>query len=343
MNNPLNESLISELLKQRADGSLYHRENKSLEFKEQYNFAGLAEYLRDFAAFANSGGGYVIFGVSNSPRKLIGLTAKSLEQFEAIDEEKITGYLLEIFSPTIDWMKTIIREHSKDFGIFYIAEGKQKPIIAKKDEGRNQVIKNGDIYYRYAGRTQKIQFSELDYIIQQRVKETNDQWISLMRKVANIGPANAAVLDTEKGVIQKSKDQMLFIDDKLIPKLKFVREGYFRNDKGMPAVRLVGDVKPIGTVEVVKTIHKKLTDQYPLSCLQLISEVKKKIADVNQNTIFKIIKENSIKLDSQYSAFNFRTKEQEEKAKQTGKIPKGVPCIYNDSAVNYIVKVLQNR
>ena len=338
--DPLDEKLINELLKQKENGSLHHRENKSLEFKEQYNHAGIVEYLRDFAAFANSSGGYMVFGVSNSPRKLIGLSDKSLKQFEAIDEEKITGYLLKIFSPSIDWAKNTVRKHSKEFGVFYIWEGRQKPILAKKDEGRNQLIKSGDIYYRYAGRTQRIQFSELNYIIQQRIKETNDQWIALMRKVANVGPANAAILDTEKGVIEKSKDQVLFIDDKLIPKIKFVREGNFPEDKNVPALRLVGDVKPIGTVEVVKTIHKKLTDQYPLSCKQLIAEIKKKIPNVNQNTIYRIIKENKIKADLQYSAFNFRTKEQEEKVKQTGKIPIGVPSIYNDQAVNYVEKVL---
>lgn len=131
----LAEGLIAELLRQKEDGSLHHRENKNLEFKEQYNHAGLAEYLKDFAAFANSGGGHIIFGISNSPRKLVGLSDKSFEQFEGIDEERITGYLLEIFSPSIDWAKIVFEKHSKKFGVFYIAEAKQKPIISKKDEG----------------------------------------------------------------------------------------------------------------------------------------------------------------------------------------------------------------
>jgi predicted HTH transcriptional regulator len=42
--------------------SLHHREGQELEFKEQFSFAGLAEYFKDFAAFANNRGGYLIFG-----------------------------------------------------------------------------------------------------------------------------------------------------------------------------------------------------------------------------------------------------------------------------------------
>ena len=46
---------VKEFLREK-DGRLHHRENQELEFKEQFNFSGLAEYLRDFAAFANNRG-----------------------------------------------------------------------------------------------------------------------------------------------------------------------------------------------------------------------------------------------------------------------------------------------
>jgi predicted HTH transcriptional regulator len=50
------------------DKYLYHREGQELEFKEQFNLAGLVDYFRDFAAFANNRGRYLIFGVKDSPR-----------------------------------------------------------------------------------------------------------------------------------------------------------------------------------------------------------------------------------------------------------------------------------
>ena len=45
----IDSNVIKELLELRPDGNLYHRESQTLEFKESFNFAGLAEYFRDFA------------------------------------------------------------------------------------------------------------------------------------------------------------------------------------------------------------------------------------------------------------------------------------------------------
>ena len=105
----INIDEIRQLLKVKSDGCLYHRESQTLEFKEAFNFAGLAEYFRDFAAFANNKGGWLIFGVKDRPkRELIGLNEKSATQLDKFDPEKITGFLLEIFSSNIQWEHDVI-------------------------------------------------------------------------------------------------------------------------------------------------------------------------------------------------------------------------------------------
>ena len=215
---------IKELLRLNSDNTLFHRENRELEFKEQFSFSNLADYFKDFAAFANNIGGYLIFGVTNSPRELIGLNSKSFEQFKKVDPEKISGYLLDFFSQEIIWKQRLYEDHKKKFGVFYIYESTQKPIIAKKDAGKENEIKNGEIYFRYGGRTQKIQFAELENIIQKRVEKQNDYWKNLITKIAKIGPTNAAILDTEKGLIEKNADQILVIDKNLMEKISFVKE-----------------------------------------------------------------------------------------------------------------------
>ena len=40
------------------------------------------------------------------------------------------------------------------FGVFRVRAAGQKPVVAKKDAGKGQAIKNGEIQYRYGGRTQ---------------------------------------------------------------------------------------------------------------------------------------------------------------------------------------------
>lgn len=333
-------AIVQEFLKLKNDGNLFHRESKDLEFKEQFNFSELAEYYRDFAAFANNSGGYIIFGVSNTPRKLVGMNNKSIEQFEKIDAARIAGDLLDMYSSNIQWEQIQYQDAKLSFGVFHIYVSEQKPIIAKKNFGRNQEIKGGEIYYRYAGRTQKIQYAELNYIIDQRIKTNTEHFMSLMNKVSNIGPANAAVLDTEKGLIQKDEKNVLVIDESMIPKIKFIREGQFEEKKGSTTLRLIGDVKPINAVEVTKTIHKRVIDQYPFSTAQLWDEIKARMPSIKQSTVYQIIKENGIKNNPQYSAYNFRTKLHEDHYRTTGEIPMGTPSLYNQDAIEYIVKVL---
>ena len=210
----IDEDHIKEILRIK-DKYLYHREGQELEFKEQFNLAGLADYFRDFAAFANNRGGYLIFGVKDSPRIPVGLSNSSFNQFDKVDPQKITGFLLEIFSSDIRWEQATIKIKGKNFGVWRVYPAYTKPVIAKKDEGKDQIIKNGEIYYRYAGRTQKIQFAELENIINHRVEQNNNQWLDLMKKIGHAGPQNAAILDTEKSLIEKDESRILVLDEDL--------------------------------------------------------------------------------------------------------------------------------
>jgi len=314
-----------------------------LEFKEQFNFAGLADYFRDFAAFSNNKGGYLIFGVTDTPRRLSGLSERSIEQFEKIDPEKITGFLLEIFSSEISWEQISITYKDMTFGIFKIYQSCTKPIIAKKDEGKDQIIKNGEIYYRYGGRTQKIQYSELESIINQRIERNNTQWLDLMSKIGKAGPSNAAILDTEKSIIEKDESKILVLDEDLAKKLKFIKEGEFVEKKGATTLKLVGDVVPIDKIEVIKRIKETLIKDYPLTAMELNEEIKKRVPTCKQSDIYKVIDENGIRENTEYCALNFRSKKHEEKYITTGTIPSGTPFIYKNKTVELVSKILLNE
>jgi len=338
----IDEGLIRELLRLN-DGRLYHREGQELEFKEQFNLGGLADYFRDFAAFANNRGGYIIFGVKDAPRIHIGLTEASSKQFEKTDPEKITGFLLEIFSAAIAWEQAAITVDGKLFGVFRVYEAPVKPIIAKKDEGKDNLIKNGEIYYRYGGRTQKIQAAELENIIARRVDANNSQWLDLMAKIGRTGPQNAAILDTEKALIEKGDSRVLVLDDELAHKLKFIKEGEFVEKDGAAALKLVGDVVPIDKVEVIRRVKENLTKSYPLSAMELVTEVQKALPSAKQHDVWRVIGENQLKENTDYSAYNFRNKAQEDAYEATGHVPPVTPSLYNTNAVEYIVRVLKNE
>ena len=336
----INVDEIKNLLTTREDGTVYHRESQTLEFKESYNFAGLAEYFRYFAAFEHIKGGYLIFGVKDRPRReLVGMSDKSQEQFDKLDPEKITGFLLEDFSGNISWEHDVIKIDEKSFGIFKVEESVEKPIICKKDE--KDIIKNGEIYFRYGGRTQKIQYSELETIINHRIEKSTSLWMDLISKIAKSGPQNAAILDLEKGSIEKNNSQSLVVDDELVKSIKWIKEGSFDEKQGAPALKLVGQVQPIDRVEVIKKEKIDKLKDYPLSAMELASLIKEK-SGIGHNAVWRAIDENNIKSNLDYSSYNFRNKKQEEDYEKNGVIATDVPSIYKRAAVDYLIQIIQN-
>ncbi|MDK2842535.1 MAG: hypothetical protein PWQ17_2041 [Anaerophaga sp.] len=344
MSDRLNENIITELLKLKDDGNLFHRESQYLEFKESFNLAGLADYYRDFAAFANNKGGYLIFGVKDRPkRELVGLSGKATKQFDKLDPEIVTGHLLDLFSTNIVWEHEIYRLEEMTFGVFYIHESTLKPVISKKDEGKDLILKNGEIYFRYGGRTQKIQFAELEIIINKRIEQNNNQWLDLVQKIGKSGPQNAAILDSEKGIIEKGDSQILVVDEELLSGFQLIREGEFSETKGAKTLKLVGNISPINQVEVIKKVKEDKLKEYPLSASELVTEIKKREPNFNQNRIWEIIKENDIKKNRDYSDYSFRNQKHRLNYENNGILAQGTPSIYKHTAVDLIISIYKNE
>ncbi len=344
MSKKLDKHIIKELLRLKEDGNLYHRESQLLEYKESFNFSGLADYYKDFAAFANNKGGYIIFGVKDRPRReLVGLRNKACGQFDRLDPETVTGHLLGIFSSNIVWEHDIFTFDGLNFGAFYIHEAHQKPIICKKDEGRDQVLKNGEVYYRYGGRTQKIQSAELENIINKRIEQTNQHWLDLMGKIGKAGPQNAAILDTEKGLIEKEDSKILVVDEDLVKDIKWIKEGEFSEKKGERTLKLVGSVQPVNQIEVIRKVKQNKLKEYPLTATELSKEVKKRNNRIKQFEIYDIIKENDLKSDEEYSTYVFRNKSQEEEFEKNGTVPSGITSIYKPTAIDFILNIYKNK
>ena len=53
---------------------LVSRENSRLEYKRTFNWNSRANYAKTMAAFANNDGGFIFFGVEDSPHDVVGVT-----------------------------------------------------------------------------------------------------------------------------------------------------------------------------------------------------------------------------------------------------------------------------
>lgn len=104
--NPFSGSTKANLIRVREKGSdLYvlTRESSTKEFKENFTWGSIGLYIRTMAAFANARGGYIFFGVTDNPRKAVGLSAKAKSDFDNLDHAKLTEGLNDLFSPEIHW------------------------------------------------------------------------------------------------------------------------------------------------------------------------------------------------------------------------------------------------
>lgn len=236
------EKQLKELIRTNPDGTLFHRESQSLEFKLNFQFASMAKYLKTIVSFSNNQGGMILFGVSDSPRKPLGMTN---DNFNTIDSEKITEYLEKYFAPEILWE---MEEHvieGKKFGLFIISEAFDKPVICKTSAGK---VKEGEIYYRYRGRSEKIKYSEIQKIFYEREEKQKQLWMEHIEQIAQIGPQNISYIDLIRGEIPRKNGQNIVIDKSLLSSLKYVKEYESVEKEGAEALKIIGEIQGMETV-----------------------------------------------------------------------------------------------
>ena len=220
---------------------LISRESSSLEFKEAFGFGTLGKYMRTAAGFANSKGGYSVYGVKDKPHCLVGLKSTC---FNDLDPEKLTEWFNTYFDPEIRWERHLYEIEGKTMGLLYFPPSKNRPVICRKTADDGKALKEGEIYYRYNGRTQTIRYAELKELINENRKQEELLWLRHLKTIARIGISDAAVFDLRRGEV-KGQGGNLLIDESLLSQIAFIREGEFSETKGRPTLKLVGHVEAI--------------------------------------------------------------------------------------------------
>jgi hypothetical protein len=215
---------------------LTSRENGKLEFKEAFDMGSADRYAKTAAAFANAQGGYIVFGVKDSPRQMIGLKSQNFENF---DSARLTAALNDSLAPEIDWESHVWEIRGYKVGLLYFAEAIHKPVVCLKNW---KVMQEGAIYYRYRGRSETIKYPELRRILEEQKERERNLWFKQLKKIADVGVEQIAVLDLLSGEVTGAKGNF-FISEELLPRLQFLREGQFVESEGAPTLKLIGDLK----------------------------------------------------------------------------------------------------
>ena len=166
MMDMLTRSHLRDLFRRSSTdpAALAKSEDETLEYKASFSFD--EKLMKAFAAFANNRGGYFVFGVEDSTRRLVGLNSKQLNAFDRFDVAKITQSLNSFFAPSIRFSKSTHVTAQKSFGVIYVYTCSNKPVIATKS---GSIIKDGDIYYSFGGRRQRIGYAQLQAFISERI------------------------------------------------------------------------------------------------------------------------------------------------------------------------------
>lgn len=139
-------------------------------------------------------------------------------------------------------------------GVIYVEKHAHPPVMAIKNV--NSEIKEGAIYYRYVGETRVIKPGELQQIISYREQKAVAEFSNRMARIA-VG--SSATLDLETGKVEGKAGSFL-IDEQLLPKIQFLRQGQFNEERGAPALRLIGDVSAINSAEK-ETVRSNITGE----------------------------------------------------------------------------------
>lgn len=244
MNFPLEEKKIAELLRIKPDGSLYKRESTILEFKENFDWdvkSARVKYLKSIAAFSIKIGGYLIFGVSDSPRKLIGITKAFME----IDDSQLSQFINQFLSPSPIFEREEYIIDGKKFGVLYVYPAEKKPMVCIRDY--DKIVSESVIYYRYNGQSCTIRSGDLLHLLEEAKQKENNKWMQLFTKASSIGVHNAGIYDANSGTISTQKGNSYILDWNLLKRLKIL-DKYSQHEDGAEAVKIIGEIDKTGTV-----------------------------------------------------------------------------------------------
>lgn len=240
----ISENIVKEILKTKDDGRLFKRESHTLEFKQDFDWdirRSRIKYIKSIAAFANRTGGYMVFGISNNPREIIGMQ----KSFSDIDDAEITQFISLYLANTPNYEREEFIINGNKIGVIYVHEADKKPIICIKDYG--DIITESSIYYRYYSRSCVIKASDLIHLIHESKEKETHKWMNLFSQIAKVGVHEVGIYNAKSGEITTEHGNRFILDDDLLKRLK-VLDKYSLHEKGSEAVRIIGEIDQKGTV-----------------------------------------------------------------------------------------------
>lgn len=199
-------------------------ESSNIDFKEAVEYSKPKSWLKTVAAFANTNGGVLLFGIRDTDQKPIGL--KNI----AKDAEKVSELINEKITPLPRYELSTFSENNHDFMVVKVGDGPKTPYYYSSDGRKEVFIRSGNttipapkhILDNLILKGQNTTFDELPSayklkdasftllsatLKQETKKELNENkdYLSLELINSNGYLTNAGVLLSDQGLLSQSK------------------------------------------------------------------------------------------------------------------------------------------
>lgn len=228
---------LNEIFTLNSKWYINSRESSVLEFKESFNWSNRDTYLKIISSFANNRGWFIIFWIKNSPKVPIWLLNN---KFEETEPENISEYIKATFSSSIEFESNIYEFLWKKFAYIYVYESKNKPILCVAN--RWDKLFDGDIIFRNWARSEKIDSNNLIRLISEKVEKEKKEWQNILSKITKIWASNVSLLNLNNWEISENWGKII-IDDNILNKITFIKEGNFSEVQWAPTLRLIWEIK----------------------------------------------------------------------------------------------------
>lgn len=258
--DPIADKTLRSFFEKGSDGvwRCTAGETDEFECKENFNLRGFGRPLKTIAGFANHRGGYLFFGVKDKPDGFA-VCGLNDDRFTRTDQNKFSQTIRAALEPTPRFRVAMLQLDSMTVGVIHVEAHSSKPVIAGKTEGD---LVEGFIYYRYPGETRAICYADLRAILDERDRQSRESIMPMVQRLLELGPQDAMVANLAEGQLEGGH-RPIIIDQQLVERIKFIRNGEFNEQDGAETLRLVGNVNAVdlSSVTTIKTVRTELTEE----------------------------------------------------------------------------------
>jgi Schlafen, AlbA_2 len=217
--DPLSADAIKLLIKHKEE-DLFVDYKESFDNKDEKHWIGITT---DAMSFANTMGGFIIFGVKDEDFSVSGLPDHTIKVLT--DTNQVLQKLNRYVSPHFNSIRT--KEYKTDTGtvtIMYVPESKGKTHIFVKDVNykypsgtTKKLISAGMIFIRRSATNKVLMPEDFEFIINRRIEYYKESILSKISKVIESPPEHNVLIFDPNSIVKDNKKYTITDSDSAIP------------------------------------------------------------------------------------------------------------------------------